>query len=76
MPERVTTVEQYVEKVGPHLMHETYRVDDLPGRLLGLGCKTCGGEWRISIKDFKATGDIAVYEPAAKKFLPEEEKKK
>lgn len=75
MAERVTTVEQYVEKIGPHLQHGTYRADDIPGRLLGLGCREHGVECQISIKNFKATGDLAVYEPLAAKWLPEEKKK-
>jgi hypothetical protein len=74
-PTIVHTVQEYAAGVGPHLAHETYRADDIAGRLLGIGCKTDGAVFQIPIAEFKATGDLEAYQAGIKPFQPEEAKK-
>ncbi|HUB07554.1 MAG TPA: hypothetical protein VMB50_11160 [Myxococcales bacterium] len=75
----VHTAKEYAELVGQHLTHETYRADDIPKRLLGMGCKTDGTVVQIPIAEFKATGDLETYqatiEPFKKAAEPAAEKK-
>ncbi|MHB8416564.1 MAG: hypothetical protein ACYDCL_00710 [Myxococcales bacterium] len=64
----VHTAKEYAEQVGPHLGHETYRADDIPARLLGIGCRTHGLVVQIPIAEFKATGDLETYQAALEPF--------
>lgn len=73
MATRVTlrTAREYAQALIPHLEHEGYRCDQPFARVMGKGCRTCGVEAFISIADFRATGDLEVFEkemqPYAKK---------
>jgi hypothetical protein len=75
-PTIVHTVKDYAAGVGPHLAHDTYRADDITGRLLGIGCKTDGAVFQIPIAEFKSTGDLEAYQAALEPFKPPEESKK
>jgi hypothetical protein len=75
-PTIVHNVKDYAAGVGPHLAHDTYRADDIAGRLLGIGCKTDGAVFQISIAEFKASGDLEVYQAALEPFKKPEEPKK
>ena len=73
---RVHSVEQYVQEIGP-LMQKglpMYRADMPEEGLLGVGFDGADTEILISIREFKATGDLVKYgelidpfEPAGKK---------
>ena len=67
-PVVVHTVQEYAAAIGPHHGHATYRADDIPGRLLGLGCTTHGTEFQISISNFKATGDLEAFTAAMEPY--------
>ncbi len=56
------TVAEYVDAIGPHDQHRTYRCDEPAAHLLGRGCSEHGVEVVISIAAFKATGDLPEYE--------------
>jgi hypothetical protein len=72
MPETksCTTAEEYAHALGPHLEHETYRCDDIPGRRMGKGCKTCNIEAYIAIVAFKQTGDLPAFEKVIETYKP------
>jgi hypothetical protein len=57
------------------MQHETYRADDPPARLMGMGCKRCGEEAQIPILDFKKTGDLDAYFKLVDPFLSDEQRK-
>jgi hypothetical protein len=69
----VHTATEYAQALGPHEGHETYRADMPSLRQMGKGCRTDGTIIRISIADFKATGDLEAFTKALEPFL---EKKK
>jgi len=64
----VKTSQDYAKALGPHLQHEGYRCDKPHDRLMGKGCRTCGVETYISIADFRANGDLELYEKTMKPF--------
>jgi hypothetical protein len=68
------TAEEYAHALGPHWEHETYRCDDIPGRKMGKGCKTCGVEASIGIEAFKQTGDLEVFEKVTETYRPKKKK--
>lgn len=70
------TAQDFARAIGPHLTHDWYRCDKPHDRLMGKGCRTCSVEHYISIADFRAHGDLEVYEKELKAFVPEKEKKK
>lgn len=63
-----SSVEQYVKTIGPHHQHPTERADQPFQRLMGRRCKQCDIEARISIADFRNTGDVPVYEKLMEEF--------
>lgn len=65
------TVAEYVDTIGPHARHESYRCDDPPARLLGRGCKEHGLEVFIAIADFKNTGDLLEFDRLMEEKFPE-----
>jgi len=71
----VTTSQQYANAIGPHLQHEAYRCDKPHDRLMGKGCRTCGVETYIAISDFRANGDLELYEKALKPYEDAAKKK-
>jgi hypothetical protein len=71
----VKTAKDYALALGPHLSHDTYRCDKPHDRLMGKGCRTHGVEVYISIADFRANGDLEVYEKELKPFEEEAKKK-
>jgi hypothetical protein len=70
----VSTAEEYARALVPHLEHESYRADDPARRLMGKGCRTCGVETLIAIPDFRATGDLEVYEREMKPYVKKAKK--
>jgi hypothetical protein len=75
-PVVVRTATEYAEALGPHEGHDTYRADLPSQRQMGKGCRTDGAVVRISIADFKATGDLEAFTKALEPFLEKKEKKK
>jgi hypothetical protein len=72
-----STVAEYVDAIGPHDQHATYRCDDPPAHRLGRGCSDHGLEVTITIRSFKSTGDRPEYERLMdEKFPPPDKKKK
>jgi hypothetical protein len=69
------TVAEYVEAIGPHDQHQTYRCDDPPARMLGRGCRDHGVEVYIRISDFKGTGDMPEYDKLMEAKYPAPKKK-
>ena len=65
----VHTAAEYAQALGPHEGHETYRADLPSLRQMGKGCRTDGVIVRISIADFKATGDLEAFTKALEPFL-------
>jgi hypothetical protein len=70
------TAKDFAQALGPHLGHDWYRCDKPHDRLMGKGCRTCSIEHYISIADFRANGDLEVYEKEIKAFQPKKDKKK
>jgi hypothetical protein len=68
------TARDFALALGPHLQHDWYRCDKPHDRLMGKGCRTCGVEHFISIADFRASGDLEVYEKELKPFEPQKKK--
>ena len=64
----VKTAKDFALAIGPHLDHDTYRCDKPFDRLMGKGCRTHSLEVYISIADFRANGDLEVYEKELKPF--------
>jgi hypothetical protein len=62
----VATAQEYARALIPHLEHEAYRCDRPFDRLMGKGCRTCGIEAVIAIEDFRASGDLEVFEKEMK----------
>jgi hypothetical protein len=69
------SVADYVDAIGPHDQHATYRCDDVEARLLGRGCRDHGVEALVGIAAFKATGDLPEYERLMKEKFPPPDKK-
>jgi hypothetical protein len=65
----VTTAQAYAQALIPHLEHEGYRCDRPRDRLMGKGCRACGVEAVIAIRDFQRSGDLAVFEAELKPFV-------
>jgi len=60
---------EYAQALIPHLEHQSYRCDQPFERLMGKGCRSCGVEAVIAIADFRATGDLEVYERELKPYV-------
>ncbi len=71
----VKTAREYAQALIPHLEHEGYRCDKPWDRLMGKGCRTCGVETVISIADFRANGDLEVFEKEMKPYMRKKGKK-
>jgi hypothetical protein len=69
------SVDEYVKAVGPHHAHDTERADAPYDRMLGRRCKICQVEARISIADFRGTGDLPHYEKQMEAFGGAKKKK-
>jgi hypothetical protein len=65
------SVADYVDAIGPHDKHETFRCDDPARALLGRGCTEHAVEIYIPIADFKRTGDLPEYERLMEAKFPE-----
>lgn len=68
------TVDEFAEAVGPHYPHDVYRADDIQGREIGKGCRSCGVEFAITIEAFKETGDLPRFRELTKGLAPEKKK--
>lgn len=62
----VNTAQDYARALIPHLEHESYRCDVPFEGLMGKGCRTCGVEAVIAIRDFRANGDLEAFEKEMK----------
>ncbi len=62
----VKTAQEYAQALIPHLDHDVYRCDKPFNEVMGKGCRTCGVEAFISIADFRASGDLEVFEKEMK----------
>lgn len=70
----VRTALEFAQALIPHFEHDWYRCDKPHDRMMGKGCRTCDVEAYISIGDFRANGDLEVYEKEIKPFLKKKEK--
>lgn len=65
------SVAEYVDTIGPHHKHATYRCDEPAPGLLGRGCSEHAVEVYVSISDFKRTGDMPEYDRLMEEKFPE-----
>ncbi len=65
----VTSAHDYALALIPHLDHESYRCDRPHAGIMGKGCRPCGVEVLVAIADFRASGNLEVFEKEMKPHL-------